>query len=481
MSDKISRTVGVVVLAAGEGTRLKLGLPKPLAPLSGEKLIDYSIHTSASFLAKPGVEGKVGVVIGYEKERVKEHLLDCFGNVVDFAVQKEQLGTADALKAYFCDCDWASKMDMTLVMCADTPLLKDKDLADLWDEMIKENLDGVAATFTEEEPTGYGRIIRGAKNGFRIVEQKEANVEQRKITEVNSGLYLLKTSFVLQALNSISSNNKAGEFYLTDLFKEGANVKPVLFENKNKFLGVNTLKQLEMVQRELFESKIQFLREKGVRFIDSKSCYIENSVSVGSGTVIYPNCYLQGKTKVGENCVLEPGVILINSLLYEQVIVKAYSHLEGSEIRDGAAIGPFARLRSGTVLGEASKVGNFVETKKAKIGSKSAVSHLSYLGDAEVGENSNIGCGFITCNYDGDEKHKTKIGNNAFIGSDTQVIAPISIGDSAYIASGSTVNRDVPDCSFAIARSTQETKEGMAYRFLKGKWAIKKKKDKKDH
>ncbi len=477
-----NKTIGIAILAAGRGVRLKLKCTKPLAPICGVKLIDYPVNTAISLLKsleKQNARGNIGVVIGHQKDDIKRYLLDQFGETLSFAVQETPLGTADALKAYFYECSWAKDMEQTLVMCSDTPLLKYWGLHRLWERMEKEDLQAVAATFIEKNPTGYGRIIRkmrSANSGFHIVEEKEANDEQKKITEVNSGLYLVNTSFLLSFLDNVNSNNNAKEFYLTDLFQDDAKVKPILFENKNEFLGVNTLEQLELAENLLCREKIQSLREMGVRFIDSQSCYIESEVLIGSGTVVYPNCHLQGKTKVGENCVLGPGSILLNSHLHDNVVIKAYSYLENAEVQVCATVGPFARLRKGTVLGKGVKIGNFVETKESKIGTQSSVSHLSYVGDAEIGENTNIGCGFITCNYDGSEKHKTKIGSHTFIGSDTQIIAPRSIGNSAYVASGSTIHRDIPDRAFAIARSRQSIRKDMAQRFLKGKWALKGKK-----
>ncbi len=483
MSVNKNKMVGIAILAAGEGTRLKLSTSKPLVSICGEKLIDYSVKTAILFsksLEKQNAKGKIGIIIGYQRNAVKKYLIERFGKIFDFAVQEKQLGTADALKAYFRDCSWAKDMDETLVMCSDTPLLTHQSLNLLWEHTQKEGLQAAAATFIEENPTGYGRIVRKNKktHGFHIVEEKEASDKQKKITEVNSGLYLLNTFFTLSFLDNVNSNNKAKEFYLTDIFQEEAAVKPVLFEDKNEFLGVNNLEQLEIAEKKLFERKIQFLRESGVRFIDSKSCYIENEVHIDSGTTVYPNCYLRGKTKVGKNCILEPGTVLINSQIHDEVVIKAYSYLEDSEVKNHVTVGPFARLRRGTVVEEGGKIGNFVETKEAKIGPKSSVSHLSYVGDAEIGNNTNIGCGFITCNYDGGKKHKTKIGSHTFIGSDTQIIAPRSIGDSAYVASGSTIHQDIPDHAFAIARSKQSTKKDMAKRFLKGKWALKRNKDK---
>ena len=469
MSDKI----GIVILAAGQGTRLKMDVAKPLAPISGKTLIDFPIKEGFKFLENNKLKGDIGIVIGHQKELVQSYVEESYKDKIHFAVQKEQNGTADALKAYFENCSFAKESMYTLVMCADTPVLSEEELSSLYKILSVKTLSGVAATFTAEKPKGYGRIIRG-NPGFKIVEEKDANEEQRKITEVNSGLYFLNTQFILDHLYNLTSDNKAGEFYLTDLFQENFGVEAVHFEDDIPFLGINTLEQLESAQGHLYRRKAWSLRDEGVRFIDSKAVFIDDDVQVSKGTTIYPNVYLQGNTQIGSDCIVEPGCFLKDSIVENNVQLKAYTHLEKTLVKSECAIGPFARLRPETEVGKGTKIGNFVETKKAKLGEKVGLSHLSYVGDAEVGDNTNIGCGFITCNYDGGGKHKTVIGKNTFIGSDTQVIAPLEIGDSAYVASGSTINQNIPSEGFAIARGRQTTKEGMARRFLKGKWAIKK-------
>ena len=467
MPDNKDLELGVAVLAAGEGQRLRWGYSKPLSPLWEGKLVDYPIQATRDFLKEQNLNGKIGVVLGKEREKVENHLRGRFGEQLLFAYQEKRLGTADALRAYFEGCAWAKRARETLVVCGDSPLLMAGDFKRLWEE---KKADGAVATFTAKNPRGYGRIIRQGEH-FIIVEEKEATAEQKKVCEVNSGVYLLKTSFVLEALEHMSLVPGKKELYLTDIFKSNADIYPVLFDNQKHFDGVNNLKQLEMAERELNNRKICALREQGVRFLQSESCFVGPEVEIGAGSLIYPNCYLRGKTKIAENCVLEPGCFLTDSELEQGVHLKAYSYLEETLLKKNSTVGPFARLRPKTILGEGGKIGNFVETKQSTIGDHSSVSHLSYVGDARVGSHSNIGCGFITCNYDGEKKHKTTIGDKAFIGSDTQVIAPLRIGDRSYVGSGSTINKDVPDDAFAIARSEQITKKGMAVRFLKGKWS----------
>jgi bifunctional UDP-N-acetylglucosamine pyrophosphorylase/glucosamine-1-phosphate N-acetyltransferase len=472
MSDKI----GIAILAAGLGKRMGKNLPKPLVGLLGKSLVDFPLKASLDFAQSHGLEAKVGIVVGHQKELVEEHIQSTYkgeSSTFSFPEQKEQLGTADALKSYFSGCPWAADTEYTLVLCADTPLLTDHELSVLWSEIKKDNSDGVCASFHESNPTGYGRIIR-AEKGFQIVEEKDASAEQRAIKEVNSGLYLFKTEYIVTQLASIESNNKANEFYLTDSFGKDQNVSAFCFEDSTPFLGVNGPKQLEKAGLLLREKINCELQENGVEIIDSSSTFIEPDVKVGRGSIIYPQTYLHGATSIGEDCVLEPGCIIKDSHLSSGVTVKAYSYLEGAKAAEKCSIGPFARLRQGSELGEKVKIGNYVEVKKAKLEKSVSVSHLSYVGDAEIGENVNIGCGFITCNYDGESKHKTIIGKNSFIGSDTQMIAPVEIGESVFVASGSTINQDVPSFGFALSRARQVIKEKMASRFLKGKWAVKK-------
>ncbi len=463
---------GMCVLAAGKGTRLKWDGPKALAPLMGKRLIDYSLSCLTEFASKENIEAMVGVVTGHLKEEVEGHLKSHYtqGNI-RFALQEVQRGTADALKAYFEKIKEASSVDYTVVICADTPLIESSDLTLMFNE-FKNNpkLDAVCATFSTSNPTGYGRIVRAKGGlGFHIVEEKDADLEIKQINEVNSGLYIFKTAFILKHLNQVSANNKAGEFYLTDLFQDSYAVSALMFASGLKFLGVNTLAQLEEVGGHLRKRIVQKMAEEGVIFVDPGSVYLDAEVKIGRGTTVFPNVYCMGKSSIGENCILEPGVIIKSSTLENGVEILGHSYLEEAIIRQKATIGPFARVRPGSDVGEKSKIGNFVELKKAKLEKGVKVSHLSYVGDAFIGEDTNIGCGFITCNYDGANKHVTQIGKNSFIGSDCQAVAPISIGDNSFVAAGTTITKDVPNDGFAIARAPIAVKEGMAKRFIKKK------------
>lgn len=467
----MSDSIGMAILAAGAGTRLGKPYPKPLAPILGQTLVDYVLDASLSFATSHFKEVQTGIVVGHQKELVTEHLKS--RGSFDFPVQKELLGTADALKSYFNGCAWAEEMNYTLVMCGDTPLLNSDDFELLWQFLKSNNYDGVAACFNKKNPFGYGRIALHDK-GFSIVEEKDASVEEKKIMLVNSGLYLFKTDFLLKKLKTIGNTNKSGEFYLTDAFGEDENVGACEYRDEQAFLGVNDLLQLNMASDLLKERVNTKHLQNGVHLLDPSSTYVDVTCTLSKGTTIYPNTHIRGSSSIGENCVVGVGSIIVDSELSENVHVKDYSHLEGAKLASQVVVGPYARLRPGSVIGKKSKIGNFVEIKKSTLSDNVSVSHLSYVGDAEIDDNVNIGCGFITCNYDGESKHKTIIGKNSFIGSDSQMIAPVNIGESAYVASGSTISKDVPAGSFAICRSRQENKLEMAKRFLKGKWKLNK-------
>lgn len=456
MTDLIS----VVVLAAGKGTRLKMDVPKPLAPIQNKTLLDYVLEASASF-------GDHYLVTGHQGELVKAHLANHWKELkTSYIEQKEQLGTGHAVRTYFEQNSNADKYKYTIVACADTPLLTKEVFHSLIQE-VKKGFKAICASFIENNPTGYGRIIRGEK-GFKIIEEKDANESEREVKEVNSGLYIFETEYLKKHIFNLDSNNKAGEFYLTDTCKIDANVEALVFEDKNLFLGVNDLLQLSIAESRIRTRFHKELLLNGVRMIDPSHSYVYTT-NIKSGTTIFPNVHIDEFSKIGASVIIEPGCIIKNSTIEDGVHLKAYTYITDSIVRNSAKVGPMSQLRPGSDIGEGSKLGNFVEIKKSQIGKNTSISHLSYVGDAEVGSNVNIGCGFITCNYDGASKHKTLIGDGAFIGSDCQMIAPIEIGKDAYIGSGSTLNQSVPEGAFAIARQRQVTKEKMAKKFMKTK------------
>lgn len=466
----MSDSIGLVILAAGKGTRMKVETPKALIKTSGRCLLDYVVDASLKFAESSSLKAEIGLVVGHKKELIEEWLnLHPARNLLKTAWQKEQNGTADALKSCFNDLPHFWNYEYTVVACADTPMLQASEFQTLFSTLKSHpELVGVAATFEAHDPKGYGRIIHGT-SGFHIVEEKDADEKIRSVTEVNSGFYILKTKHIKEVLGSIDNKNKSGEFYLTDLFQDKFKVKAVKFPSEVPFLGINTMEQLAEVTSLLKKRKLKELMTEGVEFLNPESVHIDHDVKIGMGTVVYPNVTLLGKTSIGEKVTIESGCFIKNSTIKNNVELLAHSYLEEALVHEKVTIGPMARLRPGADIGSESKIGNFVEVKKSKLAKGVKVSHLSYVGDAEIGENSNIGCGFVTCNYDGVNKHKTKIGSNTFIGSDCQTIAPVEIGNDAFIAAGSTITKNVPDGGFGIARSQQVTKEGAAKRFLKTK------------
>jgi bifunctional UDP-N-acetylglucosamine pyrophosphorylase/glucosamine-1-phosphate N-acetyltransferase len=463
----MSKKVGFALLAAGKGTRLKIDTPKALCPALGITLIDHVLNAINQFVSEHSISAEISIIVGHKKEEIIKHLSQR-NSGLNFVWQKEQKGTGDALRAYFSERPQNANLEYTFIVCADTPLITAQSFSSLWEHVGSAHHRAAAATFEASTPYGYGRIVRGDK-GFEIVEEKDATLEQKKITEVNSGFYLAETSYLTSKLSQIDNNNKSGEFYLTDIFKVNENVLPVKFPSAEEFIGVNTLEQLDEATQVLRKRKLTSLMLSGVTCFDSRSIWVDQQAHVESGAVLYPGVAIYGNSSIGKGVVIENGSLIRNSTIESGSHILPYCHIEEAIVHSEAQIGPFARLRPGSDIGENSKIGNFVEVKKSKLHAGVKVSHLSYVGDAEIGEESNIGCGFITCNYDGRDKHKTKIGRHVFIGSDVQVVAPIQIGDTSFVAAGSTVTKDVPAGGFAIARSQQVTKDGMASKFLKTK------------
>lgn len=463
-------SIGLVILAAGKGTRMKVDTPKALTKAAGRTLLDYVVDAVVRFSKGASLQAEIGIVVGHKKELIEDWLSKHPNkDLIKTAWQIEQKGTADALNACFHDLPHFWNFTYTLVACADTPMIQSSEFEALFSALKSSpELAGVAATFDAHNPQGYGRIVRGNK-GFHIVEEKDANESEKKITEVNSGFYILKTEHLKSVLSTIDNKNKSGEFYLTDLFKDDYFVKPVKFDSEVPFLGINTMEHLSEVTSLLRKRKVKQLMIDGVEFLNPDSIHIDSDVKIGVGSVIYPNVTLLGNTVIHEKVIIESGSFIKNSQVHSHSQILANSYLEDALVHQHVTIGPMARLRPGADIGSESKIGNFVEVKKSKLAKGVKVSHLSYVGDAEIGEDTNIGCGFVTCNYDGVQKHKTKIGSNTFIGSDCQVVAPIEIGNDVFIAAGSTITKNVPDQAFGIARSQQVTKEGIAKRFLKTK------------
>lgn len=444
-------TLSAIVLAAGKGTRMKSPLPKVLHPVAGMPMITYPL----SALRNLDVQD-VRVITGHGKEMV-EQLVHSIGYAC--FEQKEQLGTANAVQS----ADLSTLEGDVFIVNGDHPLLTAEDLKKMA-QQFREDKAAVAVMTTElKEPGSYGRIVRNAGEFQAIVEAKDAGHETLLINEINSGIYLVKASVLKKYIPKISNDNQQSEYYLTDIIElakaDGLTVKAYVSDPRVAF-GVNDQRALASATQSLMRSKTNQLLDNGVIIIDPQNVYIEPTVQVGQGCVIHPGVYLKGRTQIGNFCVLESGVQIQDSVVESNVIVKAYSVLEEAKVGQVAQVGPFARLRPGSDIGEECKIGNFVETKKVRMGKGSKASHLTYLGDAEIGSNVNIGCGTITCNYATDKKkYKTEIGDDVFVGSDSQFIAPVKVGNSAVIGSGSVITKDVPEKALAVARAKQIVKE----------------------
>jgi bifunctional UDP-N-acetylglucosamine pyrophosphorylase/glucosamine-1-phosphate N-acetyltransferase len=467
----MDKKMAVVLLAAGKGTRMQSDIPKVLTPILGKKLIDFPLINLLEYSENKSFKPHINLVIGHESEMVKNHIQSEFSQLnknLGFTLQADPQGTAHALQCYFEQNPQAWEYEYTAVMCGDMPLIDSGVINKITDYAFTKGVDGVAATFETPDPTGFGRIKRGDK-GFSIIEHKDCSASDLLIKEANSGFYVLKTSFIKEFLSQIGNNNNSSEFYLTDLFGTDRNVFPFCFRDQELFLGVNNQIQKHQVIQSLRDKKFAQLLSQGVEIMDFNSCFVEWDVQIGKGTVLHPNTYFYGKTTIGLNNNIEPGVVIKDATIGNENKILANSYIEDTEIKNQSQIGPMARLRPGTVISNNCKIGNFVEVKKAIFQDRSQASHLSYIGDANIGEGTNIGCGFITCNYDGANKHQTIIGKNSFIGSDCQAIAPVEIGDECFIAAGSTITHSLQNGDFAIARSKQVTKDGMAKKFLKSK------------
>lgn len=446
-----------IVLAAGKGTRMKSKLPKALHPICGKPMTRWVID--ACF--ESGVEECV-VVVGHQAEQVMAGL----GDDVRYAVQEEQLGTGDACRRAVELLDDSS--EDVLVLPGDAPLVSSHILKRLSEEHTRS---GAAATILStilEDAGHYGRVVRGADGSvLRIVEAKDATPEERAIKEMNASIYCFDLALLRGYLKRLTPSNAQGELYLTDVIgmmsSDGHRVAAVISDDPDVAEGINHRLDLAKRTAELRKRILERLMLEGVTIIDPISTYIDADVSIGRDTTIYPMCVIEKGSCIGEGCVIGPSTRLVNAELGNDVTV-LFSNLVDCTVGDGTKIGPFANIRPGCRIGRDVKIGDFVEAKNAIIGDGVSMAHLTYVGDAEVGEHTNIGAGTITCNYDGFEKHRTTIGKNVFVGSNVTMIAPITVGDGALIAAGSVVTKDVPGDALAIARSEQVTKEEWARR-----------------
>ncbi len=439
-----------IILAAGKGTRMKTDLPKVVHKVNGVSMINKVI----SVLEKAGSSENI-LILGHKKEVVLEDV----GNA-SYVVQEEQLGTGHAVQQ--AEDKLKNYNGLVLITCGDTPLLREDTIKSM---IMKHKFDGACATILtaiEENPFGYGRIVK--ENGFvkAIIEEKEASENVKQIKEINAGVYCFDSKKLLTALDKIDNNNEKGEYYLTDVIKimvdSGEKVDSYLVKDTTETLGVNSKVQLAEASKILRDRKNVELMNDGVILIDPNTTYIEDNVKIGRDTVIYPNVVIQGNTIIGENCEIIGNTRIIQSLIDDNVKIEA-SVVEYSELHEQVTIGPFAHVRPKTLLKKKVHIGNFVETKNATLEEGVKAGHLTYIGDSTVGENTNFGAGTITCNYDGKNKHQTTIGKNVFIGSDTKFVAPVVVGDDVLIAAGSVITKNIPDRALAVARAKQENKK----------------------
>ena len=443
MSDLVT-----VILAAGKGTRMKSKLPKVLHKAAGKSMVQHVIDAAKAAGAKRNI-----VVTGFGGEMVREAL----GNQAEFAEQKEQLGTghavlqtADLLK---------DEQGTVMVLCGDTPLLTGDLLKKLYESHAKAQAKATVLTAIMPDATGYGRIIR-ANDGsvLKIVEHKDATEEERKVQEVNSGIYCFDARALFDALGKVTNDNAQGEYYLPDVLeilqKQGEKIWAVAADDYESTLGINSRQQLAGAEKILRRRKNEELMAEGVTLMDPDTTYVDCDVKIGRDTVIYPMTWIEGDTVIGEECEIGPSVRFQN--------VKMGSHVTGQfgyyhdcVIDDGVSLGQFNHIRPDSHLQEGVKMGNFVEVKNSTVGKGSKLPHLSYIGDTDMGSGVNMGCGTITVNYDGKTKFRTKIGNDAFVGCNSNLVAPVEVEDGAYIGAGSTITKTVPQGTLAIARARQ--------------------------
>jgi bifunctional UDP-N-acetylglucosamine pyrophosphorylase/glucosamine-1-phosphate N-acetyltransferase len=404
--------------------------------------------------------GSVTVIVGHEASTVQSALAKRLG--LGFALQQPQLGTGHALLQ--AEGRLKGEHGTVVLLSGDVPLLRKVTLDALVDKHRGSRAAATVLTARVPDPSGYGRIVRHGGAIHAIVEHRDASADERRIDEINSGIYAFDLEPLFAALKEIGSSNAQGEYYLPDLVtiyrNRGLVVETVVTEDPAEILGVNSRKELAEVGAILRARQNEALMESGVTIVDPASAFIGPDVTVGRDTIIHPGVYLEGQTSIGANCVIHSGVRIIDSQIDDDVVINNFCVITESRVARGARVGPFAQLRPQSVVGEDAHVGNFVELKKTTMGKGSKANHLAYLGDATIGEKVNVGAGTITCNYDGVAKHPTVIEDGAFIGSDTQLIAPVRVGKGAYVAAGSSITDDVPADALAIARGKQVNKDG---------------------
>lgn len=453
----MTQDIWAVILAAGQGTRMKSELLKVLHPVAGRPMVDHVLRAARG----AGITDYL-VVVGYQAEKVK----DALGGGVEYVLQLDQKGTGHALMQ--CEPSLSGKTGDLLVLYGDNPLLDARTISDLVVTHRETEADATALTAIMPDPVGLGRIIRDASGRYlRTVEEKDASPEQLRIKESMSGIFIFKMPLVFDLLRNLKPNNAQGEFYLVDvlgkLVEMGRPVSVSIASDYRTVIGPNTRQGLAQAEAIMRERVMERLMNEGVTIIDPNSTYIHDTVAVGRDTVIRPFSFVEGNTVIGERCQIGPSARIIDSVVGDGVTVDL-SVVEESRVESGARIGPFSHLRPKSIIGERVEIGNYAEIKNTVVGAGAKAHHHCYLGDATIGQGANIGAGVVVVNYNGVNKNRTEIGERAFVGCNANLIAPIEVGDDAYVAAGSTVNQDVPPGSLAIARAKQANKEGYVER-----------------
>ncbi|OOM82061.1 bifunctional protein GlmU [Clostridium puniceum] len=441
-----------LVLAAGQGKRIKSDLPKVLHKVCGKEMLKHVIDS----IRKSGIDD-IDVIIGKGAEIVKERTSD---KNVSYSLQVEQLGTGHAVK---CAEEFLrGKKGVVAVFTGDTPLIKQSTIERLFNDHIQNKNAATVLTAIVDDPTGYGRIVREKNEVLKIVEHKDCNEEELKINEMNSGIYCFDIELLVNALDKLKNDNEQGEYYLTDvieILKSKNEIVGAVITDYEETIGVNSRVQLAQAE-EILKNRINLMHmENGITLIDPKTTYIGIDVEIGKDTIIYPNNILEGNTKIGSNCLLYQNSRIADSIIGDEVDIQS-SVILNSNIGDNTTVGPFAYIRPETTIGKHARIGDFVEIKKSTIGDGTKVSHLTYIGDAEVGSECNFGCGTVVVNYDGKNKYKTIIGDHSFIGCNTNLVSPVTIQDNTYIAAGSTITSEVKEGDLAIARAKQRNISG---------------------
>ena len=444
-------TLSIVILAAGKGTRMNSQLPKVLQPLAGKPILQYVLDTTHSL--QPN---NISIVAGHKSEMLRELIKD---KNISWRIQDTQLGTGHAVIQAIPDLN----SDKTLILYGDVPLIKKADLQSL----IKKSDAGLAVmTHIKNDVNGYGRILREDNKIQGIIEDKDCNKEQKKIKEINTGILAADTKYLKQWLYRLSNENAQKEYYLTDIVKfaveDNITVSSHEVEEEVSISGVNSKSELAYIERGLQLNKAEELMEKGVTVLDPNRIDIRGQLKCGQDVTIDVGCIFEGNVNLGNNVHIKPYSFIKNSDIDENSTIEAFSHIDSSKVGSSCRVGPYARLRPGTVLESEVHIGNYVEIKNSLVDQGTKINHLSYIGDSEIGKNVNIGAGTITCNYDGVDKHKTIIEDDVFVGSNTQIVAPLKVGKGATIGAGSTITKDVPKNDLTLSRAQQKTISGWA-------------------